>query len=128
MKKTDDRSRWEVAPINGKDVVWSFIVDGLKAEHEVIENPRFDHVAMYGSDGGMAIAKSSGSSLLIDAETDISCRELAEAIVTPINEEEGNEDLYADATEPYYEDEADECHLGTFVFASVITFYHTDIK
>lgn len=128
MKKTDDRSRWEPAPINGKDVVWSFIVDGLKAEHEVIENPQFQHVAMYGSDGCMAIAQCGGSLILIEAESELAAKELAHAIADPINEEDGNEDLYADVGEPYSDDDADDVPFRSFGAVCVVQFYYTDVS
>ena len=128
MKKTDDRLQWEPAPINGKDVVWSFIVDGLKDEHEVIENPQFQHVAMYGSDGCMAIAQCGGSLILIEAESELAAKELAHAIADPINEEEGNEDLYADVGEPYYYDEAADCNFRCFGWICIIQFWYTDVS
>lgn len=127
MKKTDDRNRWEIAPINDKDVVWSFIVESLNAEHKIIENPKYAHVAMYGSDGFMAIAQTQGvSMLLIEGESELAVRELASAIADPINEEKGNEDLYAEVGEPYYYDESADCNFRCFGWFCIIQFWHTE--
>ena len=111
-----------------KDVVWDFIVENLKQEHEVIENPVLNHVAMYGQDGGMAIAQSGDTVILIEAETPKSAEELAHAIADPINECEDNGDLYAYVGEAEFDDAAPDGAFRCFGAICAIFFYHTDIN
>lgn len=120
MKNTDDRSRWEPAPINGKDVVWSFIMDGLKEEHDIIESPQGQTFATFTADGRLVSGTGYGNHIRICASTVEAVNEVAKWIADPINSEEGNGDLYAETTDDPVEYDSDYneyiCH---------VSFYHT---
>ena len=122
MKKTDDRSRWEQAPINDKDVVWSFIVDNI--DHPLIENPIRDEFIAYGSDGGRVIATcEDGDYISFRSDSEVAIKEIVELIADPINTDDTEEDLYADVGVLI-----DEGSQFAHRYYQSILFYHTDVS
>ena len=97
MKKNDNRNEWVTAPINGKDIVWDFIMEGLNNSTPVIENPINDECAAYASNGSVVFVKYFCGSLYVGGKDEVSVKEITSYILDIVNLDEGT-DIFAEAT------------------------------